>query len=194
MTGIAGYVLTSLFWSVIGAAVGYRYGSMSRDITAMKEKLHMDPDTTAEPATRRRWLPHLSAWQIAGGVAIVLALLSTISAATYSHRLNSVSKCLSGYVVNYNAVLRDRDALSENSRNNLREFVGATRDMVVGIIKINPTPGEPPTTAQRDQVLNLLTHFSDKADATIISLDQTSQARQRYPIPPNTCDAQIPHQ
>jgi hypothetical protein len=195
VTGIFGYVLTSLFWSVVGAGVGYRYGAMSRDINAMKEKLRMDnPDPTTEsPTTRRHRLGKPSFTQIIGAIAVIMAVVSTIAAATYSHRLNAVSKCLTSYVADYNAVLRDRDTLGDASRNNLREFVSATRDMVVGITKIAPTPGEPPTTAQRGQVLNLLTHFSDQADATIISLDQSSQARKRYPLPANTCAEQLPH-
>jgi len=195
MSGVLGYVLTSAFWSVVGAAVGYRYGSMSRDIKAMKEKLHMDPEAPAEPITEsKHWLSRPSWTQIAGAVVVLLAVISTISTTIYSHRLNTVSRCLNAYVDNYNAVLRDRDSIGDNSRNNLREFVGATRDMVVGVTKLAPSPGEQPTAEQRQKGLALLTHFSDQADATIISLDQATQARKQYPLPANTCDDQLPRQ
>lgn len=193
MTGF--YVLNSLIWSVVGAVIGYRYGKMQMDVNEMKRRLHMSesPNTPVDPtpavAKELRWGLHRpSVQQVVGVVVIVMSLVSVSVIFGYTHRLNSVSTCLSNYVSAYNEALKSRDAIASKSRTSLSGFIQSDVDLWLGILKNVPSQaGQQATEAQRAASLVVLNNFLAKSRDSIASLDEVGKARQDFPIPDNTC-------
>jgi hypothetical protein len=172
---------------------------MQLDVNEMKRRLHMVSNSPSDeasvvpiegplPSEEARWALHKpNVQQLIGIVVVVMAIISVSVAVGYARQLNSVSTCLNGYVNAYNNVLKERDTFANQSRTSLRDYVIASDDLWAGFLKNAPAPGESTTSAQREASIAVLTQYFAKSKVVVSSLDATSEARLRFPIPDNHC-------
>jgi hypothetical protein len=193
------YVINSLVWSLVGGLAGFKYGQLYRDNVEIKRRLSMveselpdTPDAPAPVAPVRppRWkvlLHEPSSRQLVGVVVIIMAVLTVISGAFYSHQRNAESNCQTAYFNAYTEALRSRDDLATRSRAGLEAYIAASNDLWLGFLKNAPVAGGQSTDAQRAASIAILNDYLAKSRASIADLQEVDRAKQVFPIPANTC-------
>ena len=194
------YVVNSLFYSLIGAVVGYQYCKMKIDLSQLKRQANMDGDTESTSVAasldnpiqpRRKGFGHLSTMQIVGAVVVLMAIVSTSMSAYQSTRLNKISGCLADYAADHAAALRARDEVSARSRQDARAYNLASDNLWLGLVRTAGPAGKEMTKAeqvlQREASLRVLDDYLQSSKTYRGALDAVDKARADFPIPVNRC-------
>lgn len=188
-----GYVLNSVFWSLVGGAGGYYVGTLRRDVNKIQERVDdVDTDTAAAAPTRRRhrrWSLHLENNQRAIGIVVVIMAVSSVLLVVYQKvQLDRTTACYQQYARDFSDALAARDKDTQQTRQDGITYTAATATMVAAIIAAVPTTPGQATPAQRESGFKALNTWSAANKTYLASLKTAAESAKRNPIPTNRCD------
>lgn len=173
------YAIHSIAWSVLGFAAGFGVRSLADSKRGADMTIGL----------------HKPKWQrILGGVLMVMAFLSVVMVATYSHRLNQQTErlnasilCEATFMQDYNNALKIRDEYGTKARQASIEVTVAGEQMWLGLVANAAPPGERPSEEQRAKSLAVLNTYLAKVRAYVLALEDLNRVQLTYPVPDNGC-------
>ena len=181
-----GYVMNSLFWSLVGGGGGYYVGRLRRDVSRIQERVD-DVDNSAAPKRRhkqRGFLARVEENYSAVGVVVVIMALATVALVIYQKvQLDRVTTC-------YVSALTARDKDTNQSRQFAITYAESTEHMIDGILATAPPSGaapQEPTQEQRNNTLQAIIKWKADNRTYRTSLEKAQRSAQANPLFSTRC-------